>query len=86
MALNKSIDCNNGVRGEYIKITEVYFNGITESANIVVSIYKDAATKNRGMVPLEVRKIHALKCQTPDVAFLYGALKGLPDYDGALDV
>ena len=52
MALRKDRTLDSGFVGNYWRISEVHFNADSKNLSCVVSLYKDAATRNAGSLPI----------------------------------
>ena len=86
MALQKDTALKSGVSGNYCKIMSLSYNGASKKTDLVVSVYKDAATRALvGSIPLSSKRYAAGTLATTDLAAAYTWLKTQADFAGATD-
>lgn len=86
MAIKKSLSCNCGYSGEYIKIENIVdSNDSSKKVSFDVCVYKDKATCDAHGQPLKRQRVSNVSCPSGAKSDLYTHLKSLSDYSGAED-
>jgi hypothetical protein len=90
MQLNKTLD--NGVTGNYWKITNIRIDRMGLQITVDVRLWVSQSTRNSGLNPLEIDSYvltgsdyTTAMAASNLVAAIYDYLKALPDFSGEVD-
>lgn len=96
MALQKSLEQESGVSGDYVKIKALrfYYNGADPYVIADVDLYKDSDARQASKSPLKESHYNILLSALPNLdnymettrTSVYNYLKTLPEYEGSSDV
>jgi len=91
MALLKTFEINSsGITADYLKISSVNVTRLEgkEVLHIECEVYKDQASRDTGKNPITnlTYRTEDLTLLNQIIALLYGNLKTLPEFNGALDI
>jgi hypothetical protein len=88
MALKKIQDLNNGMSGEYVRISEIWYKNGTGACSVKVQLWKDADTRSCGTKQPISETIYDVEVSGSGdfTSLCYNGLKSLSDFEGSEDI